>query len=482
MGKIGIKWVFAGLLLAGLLGSALFFGNRYWQQLQIRDAVVEAIPAVPDMEGRSPALAARVERLQERVGDRGETVDALGDLAQLYHANGFLREANRCYALLRQLDPGDARWAHLSALIISGFGQLERSIDLWEGVLDQVPDYVPARLRMADSLLKLNDFQSARNHYETVLEGEPENAHALLGLARIEFEESNWEGALAYLERVVRLTDYQLGYDLIVSVYERLGRVEEANEVRRQIKASGAYRDPRDPWLDALVDLSYDPFRIALAAGFESSFERAEQLLRRAIRMDPEDVSYRLQLSMLYLDHGRQERALMELKRMTESNPEFADGWAHLSRVQQQMGDTRNSQRTLLDGLMHCPDSPGLRLMWGSHLRREGRMDEAVRELRHSIHLRPNEAAAYLELSQALIAMGRVEEGLAQLRRALEVEPGNPNAIAILAFQSISIRDRAEADQWLSAVHRQPRVGQQLTQYLLDAYRDAFGAQWRARP
>lgn len=120
--------------------------------------------------------------------------------------------------------------------------------------------------------------------------------------------------------------------------------------------------------------------------------------------------------------------------------------------------------------------------MWGSHLRREGRMDEAVRELRHSIHLRPNEAAAYLELSQALIAMGRVEEGLAQLRRALEVEPGNPNAIAILAFQSISIRDRAEADQWLSAVHRQPRVGQQLTQYLLDAYRDAFGAQWRARP
>ena len=71
----------------------------------------------------------------------------------MYHANGFLDEAGRCYQGLQQLDPAEPRWLHLHATILAGYGQIEPALALWKRVRELAPDYLPAQLRSGDSLL-----------------------------------------------------------------------------------------------------------------------------------------------------------------------------------------------------------------------------------------------------------------------------------------------------------------------------------------
>jgi len=473
--KVGIGLLV--VILLGILGAS----GWWWHSVQIRQRVLNAVPPVPALDHVQDQTREAIQETMARMASSGDALPALRHLAQLYHANGFIHEALHCYEALEWLDPNEPKWLHLKARILAGFGEVEPALASWERVIEWAPDYVPARLQFADTALKANRIQEARTAYEAILQRWPDESYALLGLARIDFESENWEAARTKLEKLVEQTNYRLGYDLIVSVYERLGIQSKAREIRGSRIGSGGYRDAPDPWFDELIHICYDPYRIAIVAGTIDDQTLAHDLLLRAIKIEPNEVAYRLQLVSLYTDRGDTAAAMKELRIMTEIAPEFADGWVRLSAFQKQQGDKEAAVRTLLTGLKHCPDSPTLRMMWGGALREAGRLEASIEQLQMAVQLRPNEAEAYIELCQTYVAKGEVQTGLAQLRRALQVEPDNPAAITFLAFHAISTKNKSEADRWMELVHRQPRVGAEPSEYLAHAYRQAFGRMWQAR-
>jgi Tfp pilus assembly protein PilF len=315
-----------------------------------------------------------------------------------------------------------------------------------------------------------------------VLQRDANNPYALLGLARLDIEAGRDDQARERLESVVRQTNYQLGYDLIVSLYERTGRRDRAATIRGMQKASGAHRDPPDPWLEELTESCFDPYRLALAAGMAGRIgdsATARRLLERAVEIDPNDISARFQLGTLAVSQGDARTAREQLERCTVLAPDFADAWAHLSSLQAELGDRAGAERTLATGLRHCPQSPGLHLMRARSLKAAGRTEEAINEFTISIRLRPNEPDAYIELGNTLIAAGREPEGVEQMKRALETDPANPLALTLVALSAISAGDQSEADQWLNRVAKQPRTSRDHISRLLEAYRKKFGREWR---
>lgn len=468
------------LLVIILLGSLTAFG-WWWHLEQTRQRVVEAVPPVPALENARSQTREAIQETMARIESSREPLPALRHLAQLYHANGFIHEALHCYEALEWLDPDEPKWLHLKALILAGFGEVEPALESWYRVVELAPDYVSARLRLADTALKANRIDEAQAAYEAILQRWPDEAYALLGLARIDFEAERWEAARTKLEKLVEQTNYRLGYDLIVSVYERLGMHSKAREIRGSRIGSGGYRDAPDPWFDELIHICYDPYRIAIVAGTIDDQTLAHDLLLRAIAIEPDEVAYRLQLVSLHTDRGDTAAAMKELRVMTQIAPHFADGWVRLSAFLKQQGNQDAAVRTLLEGLKHCPDSPTLRMMWGGALREAGRFEASIEQLKIAVQLRPNEAEGYIELSQSYVAKGEVQAGLAQLRRALQVEPDNPTAITFLAFHAISTKNKSDADHWMRFVDRQPRVRSDASAYLTNAYNQAFGIPWKSQ-
>ena len=250
-------------LTLGILAVVLVLGTGagwWWHQAdQQRAAVVRVLPAVPDLSASPAMMRDRLVAADAAARTLGKAQAALGQLSRLYQANGFLEEAVQCYAALEQFEPQEPRWAHRHATILAGYGEIEPARERGRRGGELAPDYVPARLRIGDCLLKMNRSDEAAATYAEVIKRDANNAYALLGLARIDFEAQRWDQARERLERLVNQTNYQLGYDLIVSLYERTGQRDRARAIRAAQKASGAYHDPPDPWVDELIDDCFDP-------------------------------------------------------------------------------------------------------------------------------------------------------------------------------------------------------------------------------
>jgi cytochrome c-type biogenesis protein CcmH/NrfG len=164
----------------------------------------------------------------------------------------------------------------------------------------------------------------------------------------------------------------------------------------------------------------------------------------------------------------------------TQISPTFSDGWAHLSDLQARTGDPAGAERTLTEGLARCPDSPGLHLMRARKLRAAGQAGVAVNEYQTSIRLRPNEPDAYVELGELFIDLGQENEGIRQMLLALEADPGEPTALGLLAFRTISTGHEVEARHWLNRIALQPRVPREQSTVLFQAYQKAFGRPFTA--
>ncbi|MCC5024020.1 MAG: tetratricopeptide repeat protein [Candidatus Synoicihabitans palmerolidicus] len=409
---------------------------------------------------------------------RGAPLDAFAELGRLYHSNGYLETAMVCYTGLASIQPDEARWPHLHASILAGFGQAASALNLWQQVIALDPTYVPARLRLVDLLLKTNQRDAAITAYRDALAQDRDNAWALLGLARIEFEDENYRDARPRLERIVALTNYTLGYDLIVTLYERLGLDDRAAAIRGRAEASGAYRDPPDPWLDELMADCYDPFRLALEACTKArsgDSTTAVVWLERAIAVAPQDLSAHFQLANLMAQQRNVPWAMELYLRCTQLDPQFADGWAQLSGLHAQLGNNIEADRILEEGLTACPDSPGLHLMKVRKFRAAKNVGAAIGEFRTSIRLRPNEARAYLELGMLLLEQNRMAEGIAVLQQALVFDPAHPSMLGIMALHSIDTGDRAAADEWLGKGMMQPRIDADQVTRIQSAYERKFG-------
>ncbi len=463
-----------------VLGAGGLVGVR-WSRARERAALIApALTAMPSLDALRSEGRARLTGALNRA--RGGDVAALAEASRILHANGFLNEAMRCYAVLERLQPDEPRWPHRHATIAAGFGDLEPALARWQRVTVLAPDYLPARLRLAEVLMKANRPDEAAAAFSEVLRRKPDDPHAALGLARIEVEAKQWAAARARLEKIVAQTDYTLGYDLIVTVYEQLGLAREAAAIRSRTKASGAYRDFNDAWMAELLGDCYDPYQLALAAGAaERSGDAgtAVRLLERAVSLAPEDAAARFQLAGVHTRRRDLPAARAQLERCTSVAPEFADAWAHLSALLEQGGDRAGAERVLAAGLRHCPDSPGLHLMRARQLRKSGSIMPAIEAYRRSLQLRGNEADAHVELATLLFQVERANEAVAQLRRAIEVEPDHPTALTVLALSAISAGDEVSARQWIERIRAQPRVAPTQVHQLLVAYRDRFGRDFR---
>jgi len=460
------------LLLGGVTG---FWFVRSGHQ---RDAVVPWVPVVPATAGFPAPFADALQTTTNEALSRGSAREGLRHLSALYHANGFFTEAITCYEGLAQLEPEEARWPHLHASILAGFGQADAALDLWDRVTTLAPDYLPARLRIGDVALKANDLPRARAAYEAALAVDAGNPYALHGLARIELENGHPDAALRILEDVVRRSNYTIGYDLIVTLYENTGQDAKALAIRGRKEASGAYRDPADPWLDGLIDACYDPFRIALAAGsLAGSGERddAIALLQRALELDPSDVSIHYQIGNLYLDGNQLDDAIAEFRQCTLLDPGFADGWGKLSAAIAQTGRIAEAEALIETGLKAVPDSPSLHQMRARRQWANGNIGAAIADYRAAIRLRPAEAGAYVDLGMLLSGQARAAEAVRMFETALIHDPLHPTALTGLSFQAIEAGDRAAADGWLAKVALQPRIDRNQVSQLREAYRKQFG-------
>jgi tetratricopeptide (TPR) repeat protein len=455
-----------------------------WRAHDRRQLVEGAVPARPSLVKFPTELLDRVYSAETAARRKG-SIDALKDLATLYDVNGFVAESERCYQGLMQLEPKNAKWPHRIATNRAGYGELDVAIQLWEYAVQFAPDYIPIRIRLGDAYLKTNRDADAAKAYEAVLQREPANPYALVGLARLDLKSGNAVRAKERLEHAAEQSNWAIGTDLLVSVYEQLGDNDRAIALRARTKSAGTYFDPPDPWIDGMLDDCYDIFRLTLGAGFaehRGDPATARRILERAAVLAPKDGHVFLQLGLLCRGTNDLESARKYLEHSADVDPTLSDAWAQLVDLYAAMGDRTRSTRALSLGLSHCPLSPGLHLERGRRLAAAGQVDAAIADFRESFRLRPEEADPLIEIAELELRRNNTEEAIKDLHRALDSEPDHPVALMTLALYSIGVGDERGARNWLRRAQLQVRVPRDALAQLISQYGQRFGHAFVADP
>jgi tetratricopeptide (TPR) repeat protein len=461
----------AAILFAAIVSTGV------WAFLRWRESEAAArIPLPPVSAAQSKAVAAHLAAKYATARDEPDSAPAIGALCVAYHADMFFNEADRCYALVIDLDPDQWRWRYYRALIQAERGGGESLVESLRRVVAQAMDFGPAWLRLGDALFKARQYDAAREAWERAKDvstsdaGQsnprhvaevPLSAYAAVGLARIALVQGDSSRARETLERVVAdAPQFSSALRLLADVYHTLGRPADAERFVYRANRLQPYAPPADPMVDDLARESRNStllLRLSSEANLSVNAEWSEYLTRRALEFDPDNPEAVVKLGRVLRTVGRNEEALGFFQRYHEMVPGDFLGLAHIGSCLSAMGrfdeaesflrravagiddpQTHYNLALLLSltgrigeaiseyekALARDPMHADARMNLGTAFARQGRMDLAVRELTRLVDQDPDNAIARTNLGVVLIQQGKVDQARAQLEAALGRDPG----------------------------------------------------------
>lgn len=452
------KSLYIALCVAVLAG--VMMGLLQWNKGLHEASVIESniLPA-PSTKSLHPELAQRIVALHKESLESSNRIDSLAKLSQLYHANGYLNHAWQNYRILIELDGDNPLWHHRLATIVSGYGQLNDAVALYQKAIELNPDYIPTRIHLGDTLLKLNRYGEAKNAFQSILESDSANPYALFGLARVSLAQNNLVVAKRLLESA-RRSNNRIGGDLLADIYETLGETSRARALMHEVTWSSHINIP-DPWVDDIVSDCYDSFEVAMAAGKAGragNLTKAIQLMNKALALDPLDPYAHDHLAQLYKEQGNVTEARKSYENCTKVLPTYDQGWAGLIAIDKESGQHAQAYDLINQALIHCPNSPTINNYKGEYLLNNNQPNEAIPYFKTAIRNKPHHPTGYNYLASAYLKIGQNENALEQLQLALKAEPRNPLALKLITIFYILAGREEQAQSYLQEAIASPRI------------------------
>jgi tetratricopeptide (TPR) repeat protein len=443
-----IRAIIFAIAVAVLVGG----GFAGWRAYDTRTAWRSSVPAMPDLANWPTAFRERITSSTQRAAQRDAA--ALGELSRLYHANGFSREAAQCLTGLERFDSANSRWPHLHAHLVAGMGRFDEALPRWKRVVALAPDYLPARVRLGDVLLKTNRPEEATAAYADALTRAPEDPFALLGLARCELQLGRMTAARERLRQAVAARpDFGAGWNLLATIYERLGNNDGAVAAQERARDLRRFREMPDPWIDELLHECYDVYRLRVAAAAIAAGGEPRDALRwlaRAAELSPHDAAVHRDLGDAWATMRDFTAARVAFERAIALEPNAEAGYLRLAALGTTSGDHELAARTFANGVMQCPASAALWFAHGRLLADADRPGEALAAFEQACQLAPDKLDAYMEIATLHFQKGRDREGLAALETAVEQVPEHLPALHSLARRAIELGDESAAERWLT--------------------------------
>jgi len=436
-----------------------------------------ALPPLPRLSLDTYPAAARtaISRAHRAATERPTDAETAGALGRTLHAWEQWESADQAYARAQALAPRAIEWPYLDAVVLQRLARHGEASARLRQVLVESPDYLPARVKLAESLLEAGDLDGSQRLFQALVREPAAEPAAEFGLGRIAAASEHHDAAVTHLQRaVVLFPEWGAAYYALARSYRALGRQAEAQRALERHQQYGA-RWPAlaDPLLAAVAALR-DDARASVQRGvklaergdlegaiaaheaalvLEPSFAEAHAnlitLYGRARNFPKAEEHYRavvelgVNLSAAHYDYGvllglqdKWDLAAEAYRRAIEVNPLHAQAYNNLGQIlerRRQLDAAADAYRT---ALASQPTFRLARFNLGRMLLALGRTDTAIVELEKIVEPRDAEAPRYLfALATAHVRAGHRDVGItwATAARQLALEYGQDDLAAAIA-------------------------------------------------
>ena len=390
----------------------------------------------------SPPLRERIQTACDKARRNPEDAASIGELGMLIHAYQQYDFAERCSQRAHDLDPESFLWSYYLGVLQSLAGKNEAAIDSLRKAVGLDPAYLPARLRLAESLFASGELQESGRLYQQAVKEYPDLPVSHYGLGRVEAARGDVSAALLHYQKACDLFPaFGAAHYALALAYRDLGEKAKAEE-HFTLYQKGRTAPPamEGPLLNAVKALGAGArHRLAEAINLESENRIQESIEEheRALELEPDLVQAHLNLLSLYGRLKQWEKAEEHFRAATAINPNLVE--AHYNH--------------------------------GMLLSNQGRYAEAAKAFRRAVEINPFYSAAHNNLGQMLERLDDSGAAERHYRQAVENAPTNRlarfNLGRILAAAG---RHKEAADQFLQILTPQDAQTPLFTYALASVY------------
>ncbi len=320
------------------------------------------------------------------------------------------------------------------------------------------------------------------SRYHAVLDKQPDNMDAILGLAVFCHQRGRPEEALALFRRAIaldpnsRVADRQLGRLLeqrgdpagAAICYRRAARLRPFDaaaqaDLGRSLAAQGESAEAIACYRRAVALAPGEAWtHIALGNALlrEGTLGLALACYERAIAIQPDLAEAHSNSGEALRRLGRIGEALAACERALALKPELAEAHNNIGNALREEGSLEPAVSHYKQALRLKPDWPEVHNNLAIALQEQGCMEEAIGHYERALLLNSELAEVQQNLGGALAQSGRTVEAIAALKRALALKPDYPEALVQIAHLNAELCDwrhrEVEAAQVLDLMRRRP--------------------------
>lgn len=187
--------------------------------------------------------------------------------------------------------------------------------------------------------------------------------------------------------------------------------------------------------------------------------EEAEDRLKRALGLDPDNAAARVTLARVQCDLGHPGDALEPLGKLVAAQPKNLDARLALTRAQLETGAVADAQKTLAPALQQAPKAAPVLYWQARTLLAAAKPDreQAVARLKDAIAADAKFIPAYVAESTAFAALGKPDDAVAALQAAQAQATDDPALMTELGEAYLALNRPADAEaRFRAALDKKP--------------------------
>ena len=415
-----------------------------------------------------PQIRDQVQKAYEGVEAKPRDAEANGRMGMLLQAFSQFESAELCYRRARILDPMKFQWAYYLGLTQSLDGKNEEASRTLEDATRLDPQYLPARMKLAEVLLTLGRQDESQKICEAIVKDDPQFAPAYYWLGRVDAAKGNVPASIEQYRKACQLwPSFGTAHYALALAYQGTGATAEAQQhmaAYRKYKADGDPQ-PEDPQLEAVRSLD----NTALAHLMKGvDLENAGQLdnaiaeHEEAVKQDPKLAQAHANLIALYARTGRADKAEAEYRATVGINPNLPQSHYDYGVLLVSLRRYREAEDAFRKALESSPNHAEAHSNLGAMLELRGKSDEAIQQYQAAVDDKPSYRMAHFQLGRLLLMKNRTSEAIAQLSQTIGPEDGDtPRCLYALGVAYAEAGDFANAERYLrDAGQRANSLGQ----------------------
>ncbi|MHC4734464.1 MAG: tetratricopeptide repeat protein [Planctomycetota bacterium] len=313
-------------------------------------------------------------------------------------------------------------------------GAHEEAITHWRRALEIGAKLPDLRSSIAFSLMALGRHTEAIEQLKNNVQIFPKSVYSNFLLGQAYLQQKDYENAKKHYQTAIRLDqNYVNAYYGLFTAYSRLKQQDKAREYMAAFKKLKAEEmkalKARDKLYDDLITMRQTVAGNQILAAriyqAEGRSDKTEELLQKAVTLDPENPTCLMELADFYSATNRPAEVLKMYKRISEIEPQNPACFLNIGVIAATLKRFDDAEEAFREVIKLAPeDSSGYRELAWLYLNTKNSYDQARKLAEKAVKLEKTAANYYL-LTCACEMNGDRTNALKAAEQAIQLDPGN---------------------------------------------------------